>query len=253
MCAPNPSTRLKTSAARDGKRPRYRWLLFDADGTLFDYERAEAAALGQALRQIGVAFEPGCLAAYRRINQALWQALERGEITPGALKVRRFELLLAAIGVVHPAADLSETYLRCLAACSDLMDGAEEVLRTLQGQYRLAIVTNGLQVVQRSRLARSAIRDCIAELIISEEIGAAKPAKEFFDAAFARLGLPRKHEVLMIGDNWTSDIEGAARYGLDTCWFNPARRSRPASLAVTVEIASLRELPEWLSSSGNVR
>jgi 2-haloacid dehalogenase len=50
----------------------YRWLLFDADGTLFDYDRAERAALEQALGQIGVSSDPGHLTAYRRINQALW-------------------------------------------------------------------------------------------------------------------------------------------------------------------------------------
>jgi FMN phosphatase YigB (HAD superfamily) len=52
-------------------------LLFDADGTLFDYDRAENAALGQVFRKIGVSFDPGYLAAYRRINQALWQAVEK--------------------------------------------------------------------------------------------------------------------------------------------------------------------------------
>ena len=46
---------------------RYRWLLFDADGTLFDYDRAERVALEQALGQIGESFEPSHLAAYRRI------------------------------------------------------------------------------------------------------------------------------------------------------------------------------------------
>lgn len=35
---------------------RYQWLLFDADGTLFDYDRAERLALAGGLQQIGVAF-----------------------------------------------------------------------------------------------------------------------------------------------------------------------------------------------------
>jgi 2-haloacid dehalogenase len=52
--------------------------LFDADGTLFDYDRAERAALEKALAQIGVSFDPGYLAAYQRINQALWQGVEKG-------------------------------------------------------------------------------------------------------------------------------------------------------------------------------
>ena len=226
--------------------PCYRWLLFDADGTLFDYDHAERAALEQALRQIGVLFEPGHLAAYRRINQALWQRVEKGEITPGEVKVRRFEQLLEAIGVAYSPTTLSTSYLDYLANCSELVDGAEGVLETLHRKYRIAILTNGLTVVQRGRLARSVIRHHVSDLVISEEIGAAKPAKQFFDRAFARLGHPSRREVLMIGDGWASDIQGALQYGVDACWYNPGRKPRPAAHEITREIASLSELTEWL-------
>jgi FMN phosphatase YigB (HAD superfamily) len=91
-----------------------------------------------------------------------------------------------------------------------------------------------------------AIRQHIAEIIISEEIGVSKPAREFFDAALARLGHPSRREALMIGDGWTTDILGAIQSGLDACWYNPGHRPRPAGCEVTREIASLRELIEWL-------
>ncbi len=90
------------------------------------------------------------------------------------------------------------------------------------------------------------IRDYIADTIISEEIGFAKPAKEFFDIAMARLGNPSKRDVLMIGDGWASDIQGALQYGIDACWYNPTKKSRPSDSEITREIASLRELVEWL-------
>jgi YjjG family noncanonical pyrimidine nucleotidase len=226
--------------------PRYRWLLFDADGTLFDYDRAERAALEQTLGQIGVSFDPGHLATYRRINQALWQGVEKGEITPGVVKVRRFELWLEAIQVAHSPAAFSASYLQCLANCSELLEDADDVLGALHGKYRIAILTNGLKEVQRGRLARSAIRHHISDIIISEEVGFAKPAKEYFDKAFARLGHPSKREVLMIGDGWASDIQGAVQYGIDACWYNPGRKPRPANDEITREIASLRELNDWL-------
>ena len=230
-------------AARGTLRPRYAWLLFDADGTLFDYDRAECAALGQALARIGVTFDAARhLPSYRRINQALWQAVEKGELTPGFVKVRRFELLLAELGVSHSAPALSAGYLECLANCSELVEDAEPVLRALHRRHRIAILTNGLREVQRGRLGRSPIRHYISELIISEEIGAAKPAKEFFERAFARLGHPAKEDVLMIGDGWGSDIEGAVLYGIDACWYNPGRKPRPSGLSIACEIASLREL-----------
>lgn len=111
----------------------------------------------------------------------------------------------------------------------------------------MAILTNGLKAVQRPRLAKSDIQKHIAEVIISEEIGFSKPAKEFFDVAFARLGNPSRREALMIGDGWNSDIAGAIRYGVDACWYNPARKPRPADGEITREIADLRELVAWLA------
>lgn len=227
----------------------YQWLLFDADGTLFDFDRAESAALKRVFQLIGATFEPGYLTAYQHINQALWRAVEKRELTPSFVKVRRFELLLQTIGVAHPPGTFSDIYLECLAECSELVEDAADVLQGLHGKFSMAILTNGLQVVQRGRLARSVIRRHFSEIIISEEIGFSKPAKEFFDIALARLGDPSRREVLMIGDGWNSDILGAIQSGLDACWYNPGRKPRPDDCKITHEIASWRELTEWLGAA----
>jgi len=225
---------------------RYQWLLFDADGTLFDFDRAETIALEAAFQLQGVPFDPAYLPIYRRISRGLWEAVERGETTPSLLKVRRFEMLLEAIGLRHTPAAFSASYIESLAARPELIADAAEVVRALSAKYRLAILTNGLEAVQRPRFARSAISQHIAQIVVSDEIGVAKPAKEYFDAAFAQLGHPAKRETLMIGDGWASDILGAANYGVDTCWYNPGKKQRPAEPSITREIATLRELIPWL-------
>jgi 2-haloacid dehalogenase len=227
--------------------PAYTHLLFDADGTLFDYERAEAAALQHTLQTFDLPFSPHTLQLYQTINQDLWQALERGAITPAALRTRRFELLLEALALPRPrdgltAAIMSDCYLGALARGTDLLPGALELLQALHGRYHLVVVTNGLSVVQRSRLASSPLNPLIEALIISEELGVAKPAPAFFQAALARLGHPPKAGLLMIGDSLSSDIQGGCDFGLDTCWYNPGRRPRPADLPITYEIAALSEL-----------
>jgi 2-haloacid dehalogenase len=225
---------------------KYQWLLFDADGTLFDYDGAESVALRKVFESIGVTFDPEYLRTYQRINDSLWQAVERGESTAEFVKARRFELFLEAIGLSYPARDFSNRYLLTLGDCSELLEDAGEVVLALKENYRLAILTNGLQIVQRRRLARSIISPHITEIIISEEIGFAKPAREYFDIALARLGNPPVRETLMIGDGWASDVVGARQYGMDACWYNPKRQPRPTGCDVTREISSLRELVDWL-------
>jgi 2-haloacid dehalogenase len=223
----------------------YTWLLFDADGTLFDYDQAEAYAFRTALAQLGQPFEPHYLTEYRRINHALWLELEQGTIDQVTLRTRRFELLLAAINIKADAGDFSARYTTNLANSTFLITGAEETVKALAQACHLAIITNGLADVQRSRFARSAIAPYIKEIIISEEVGAAKPAPAFFDVAFTRMGCPAKSEALVIGDSLSSDIQGGLNYGLDTCWFNPAGQVN-GRIEYTFEIQRLAELPGLL-------
>ena len=225
-------------------KKHYPWLWFDADGTLFDYERAELTALTKTFELLSLPFDTGHLDAYRKINYGLWQALERQEIAPDILRVRRFELLLENLGLDGSPDEMSTAYVEQLGLCTDLMDGAYEVLQALHQSCRFAIVTNGLQAVQRSRLAHSKIRDFITDIIISEEVGAAKPGAAFFDAAFARTGHPPKTDVLIIGDSLSSDIQGGLDYGIDTCWYNPISAPRPDGLPITYEIKQLNQLLE---------
>ncbi len=228
-------------------KKHYPWLWFDADGTLFDFKRAEATALKQTFHSLSLPFEERYLDVYHRINQGLWQALERKEITSEALQYRRFELLQGSLQLSGSFDQMSSVYLEQLAICSELMEEAEDVLRALHRKSRIAIITNGLRAVQRSRLAHSTIRYLITDIIISEEIGAAKPQAAFFDIAFSRLGHPAKSEVLIIGDSLSSDMPGGVNYGLDTCWFNPAGEPRPQNLAITHEIRHLHELLDILA------
>jgi 2-haloacid dehalogenase len=227
----------------------YKWLLFDADGTLFDFDRAEASALCKTLEQFGVPFTPEHLTTYQRINKQLWRALENGLITHGVLGVRRFESFFEELQLDLSPHSFSPAYLEQLGTCSELIAGAVEILQALHTRYQLAIVTNGLKSVQRSRLACSPIRDYIAEIVISEEVGASKPDRAIFDAAFERIGRPLKSEVLMIGDSLTSDIEGGHRYGVDTCWYNPTNQSQSVDLEITYQIRNLGELADLLKLS----
>ena len=186
------------------------------------------------------------LDAYRQINRQVWRDFERGEITAERLRLRRFERLFETVEIALTPERFSALYLEHLATGIDLIEGAQEMVAALHDAYRLAIITNGLKDIQRPRLARSPIGRYFAEVVISEEVGAAKPDARIFDAAFARLGNPERTDVLVIGDSLASDIAGGQRYGVDTCWFNPTGQPGGPDVESTYEIRSLTELRRLL-------
>ncbi len=230
----------------------YDWVLFDADGTLFDYDAAEGEALGRTLMTFGLPPGPRILEIYRQINGRLWREFEQGKTTAGRLKVARFALLFEALEADHDAgrrslkrpdpARFGRSYLQHLGQCAHLIPDAELVLQALEDRVRLALITNGLSTVQRSRLAKSDLGRYFAAVVISDEEGVAKPDPRIFDVVFARMDQPSKEAVLMVGDSLTSDIQGAARYGIDACWFNPEARLPDSDVAFRYEIRQLREL-----------
>jgi FMN phosphatase YigB (HAD superfamily) len=137
---------------------------------------------------------------------------------------------------------LSASYVEKLALRTDLVDDALETLQQLRGASRFALITNGLTTVQRGRLSLSPLKDFFETVVISEEIGVAKPHAAFFEIVHERTGRPPKSDVRVIGDSLSSDIRGGIGFGVDTCWFNPHGDPRPNGLAITYEIQSLREL-----------
>jgi 2-haloacid dehalogenase len=221
---------------------KYEWLLFDADGTLFDYDKAEGTSLELTFKEFGFEYELSNGDTYRWINADIWRQFEQGQISQERLRTRRFELLFDVLQIEGDAEAFGTRYLRNLAESSELIAGAEDVVRALQGHVGMMIITNGLADVQWPRFARSTISDCFVGLVISEEVGTAKPDEKIFDIAFEKMQFPGKEEVLIIGDSLRSDIKGGSNYGIDTCWFNPRREPADGDVKPTYEIAELRDL-----------
>ncbi len=220
----------------------YSTLLFDADGTLFDYDTAESKALAATFSDSGLLFTDDYANTYRRVNGRMWADFERGLISQEALRSERFALLFQAIKVDADPLAFSEAYQANLGRAADLIPGSVELLDALHGRYRLLLISNGIPEVQYSRLALSPLEPYFEAIIISGEIGIAKPHPGIFDAAFQAMGYPAKEETLIIGDSLTSDIQGGLNYGIDSCWYNPEGRPANPDITPTYEIRTLGQL-----------
>jgi YjjG family noncanonical pyrimidine nucleotidase len=225
-------------------RKSYEFILLDADGTLFDYDRAEEFALTEAFRNEGLPFLPDShIPAYREINERLWEEFEKKLISAADLRERRFRDLFDAEGIVGDYAAVSKRYLIHLAEAAFLYPEAENLLKALRPRYKLGIITNGLKEVQRSRFAGTPVGRYLDCIVVSDEVGVQKPDPAIFEHALAAAGHSDKNTSLIVGDSLTSDIQGGINFGIDTCWFNPGGKPNGSGIVPTYEI---RRLPELL-------
>ena len=220
---------------------KYSIILFDADGTLFDFAQCEREAFREALALSGATATEDMINDYKEINDSLWKALERKEIEREVLVFKRFEIFADKYNISLDSKKMANDYVECLGKKTYLLGGAEELLAALYGKVKLYIVTNGIYRVQSSRFAISGLSKYFEEIFISEEIGVNKPDVRFFERATERIEGFEKEKAIIIGDSLSSDIAGGMAFGIDTCWFTPEGKTAPCSPTYTVN--KLSDIP----------
>lgn len=200
---------------------RYQYLLIDNDNTLMDFNAAEAKALLDVLTVHGLPTDDATIHTYHEINDALWKALERGETTQPKLKVERFRQLLAYLGRDDfSPEELSAEYAANLGTHADLLPGAAEFIQAVHGKMKIALVSNGVSAIQRGRLAKCPLTPLFDAIVISEEVGAAKPDPKLLHVAMDMLGCTDKSQAVMMGDSLSADIPAAVNAGVDSIYFS---------------------------------
>ncbi|MDP4094105.1 MAG: hypothetical protein Q8920_12170, partial [Bacillota bacterium] len=114
----------------------YDFYLFDADDTLFDYDKAEEKALEQTFSSFGLDYFLDVRHRYGEINKALWRLFEQGKITKSELQTKRFLLLFNEIGINCDAKEFNSKYIVELGKGVYLIDQAENVCKTLYQKHK---------------------------------------------------------------------------------------------------------------------
>ncbi|MBQ4264795.1 MAG: YjjG family noncanonical pyrimidine nucleotidase [Clostridia bacterium] len=222
---------------------RYDLLLCDADDTLFDFGKAEENAFADACAAMGFAATAELLAVYSVINEALWKLLEQGGITQKVLRVRRFEQFLEKIGKSDlDAQAMSEAFVASLGRQSVPIDGAIDAVARWSRIVPVIIVTNGIAKVQHGRMDKSEVRHYIRGMVISEEVGAAKPDPLMLEKGMEMAGVSDRSRVLVLGDSLSSDMTAANNAGVDACWYNPKGNKNTKGLTLRYEITDLNDV-----------
>ena len=230
------------------KDMRYKFLLFDADNTLFDFSACEAKAFSLALQKCGIREQEGMAQVYSAYNDECWKMHERGELSKAEIVHRRYAKFLEHYGLTYDPDELNGAYVGFLSETAIELPGAKELLARLYGRAKIYVITNGLTKVQKGRFARSELTKYVDDVFISEEMGVNKPDARFFEEAEKRIPGFEKRDAVVIGDSLTSDIKGANNAGLDCVWFNPKREKNDSGLCIKATVSDFDELEAYLTS-----
>ncbi|MDO5123490.1 MAG: YjjG family noncanonical pyrimidine nucleotidase [Eubacteriales bacterium] len=200
--------------------PKYTTVLLDADETIFDFKMSERLAILETCKVFGVSAADEDVSVYSEINASLWKELEKGALTRKELRLERFRRWFVYLSVSNvDIKAFDEYYATALGKAGVLFDDAEGFLEELSSFADIYIVTNGLTNTQNLRLNISGIGKYIKKMYVSETVGYAKPAVEFFEYVFSDLKITDKSKVIIMGDSLTSDMQGGKNAGIATCHY----------------------------------
>lgn len=225
---------------------KYKYLLWDIDGTILNFEKAEK----RAIRTLFEKFNLGectdeMLSHYIEINKKYWKLLECGKMEKERILVERFEEFFLKEGIrTDVASEFNKAYQLALGDTIAFNDDALEIIKAQKKNYQIIIVTNGTAIAQKKKLERSGLDKIADNIFISELVGYEKPSIHFFERVIAKAGIDDVSQAVIIGDSLTSDIQGGVNAGIDTCWYNPKEEINDTNLKPTYIIKNLHELCE---------
>ncbi|MBQ7192276.1 MAG: YjjG family noncanonical pyrimidine nucleotidase [Paludibacteraceae bacterium] len=246
----------------------YKAIFIDWDDTIGDwssvaYKAQQTLYQRFHLDRLGVSFEQW-FALYHEHNNLLWEQYGRSEITKEFLQRDRFLHPLTTLSgssnttdtLIEQADQMGHTFLDLTNQYFSLLPDAKQMVETLSEHYPLVVVSNGFVEVQYYKLIHSGLRSCFTDVVLSEEAGVQKPNPRIFQIALQRLNQQRERygqeqlsekDVLMIGDGYGSDIQGAINAGIDQLWIchQPDDFHNPNRTA-TYKVQSLKEVPSLL-------
>lgn len=218
-------------------------IFFDLDHTLWDFDKNSALTFQKIFQehQINIDLE-SFLEVYIPANIKFWKMYREERITKSDLRYQRLKSVFDTLGFSisdHSIHILSEEYINHLSSFSNLFPNTVEILNYLKPTYKLHIITNGFQEIQKKKLMNSGIHDYFNQIIDSEMAGVKKPNPIIFNLALNRAGV-EPHRSLMIGDSLEADILGAKAAGFHTLHFNAHREEYHEEAPIIYDLQEIK-------------
>ncbi len=202
---------------------RYKTVLFDLDATLLDNHASFSATYDAYCRLNPHIFKSDDTVARRSLSMLYYRPKDRQEA----------DYLQVCRELSWKDAPDFRTFMRkwmdTYATCAVLFPRSLSTVRYLKGiGVSVGLVSNGQAEFQRTKLRSSGLEKELETIVISGEVGIAKPDPKIFRIALEQLGAEPR-ETLFVGNNPWTDIAGATDAGMDTLLITNSAESHGAT------------------------
>lgn len=224
-----------------------RALLFDLDGTLVDN-----SGVGSAVRRTCAALaktlpfnQDEIAAANAAIFGSYFPSVESdwalGRLSGAAVEQETWRRTLQLLDcqderIIGFAAETFSEAIRCAVR---MYPDARRLLSMLPSSMVIGVVTNGAADSQWQKLRAIGMVDHLDVVVISAELGIAKPDPRIFSEALSSLNV-EPTLAWHVGDSRTKDVAGANSAGLTSVWIDRSGRGhQPDEVQAAFEVDTL--------------
>jgi putative hydrolase of the HAD superfamily len=219
---------------------------FDADGTLWNFNKVMRLSLQRSLLELE-RIDPSTAAMLNvdkmiDIRERVAEEMARRTPKHEQIRLEAFRRALREIGRPDEAlaGHLTEVYLKHRFEDIEPYDDALPALRALGKRYKLGILSNGNSYPERCGLG-----GVFQFTVFSQDHGVEKPDPRIFRITLERAGCS-KDELLHVGDLLESDVKGAFEAGVKCVWLNRQGLVNDTNFKADYEVSSLLGLLEIL-------
>lgn len=221
-------------------------VLIDVDNTLLDFNECAGATIKKQFEKWNLQYNEKVFPVFKEVNDMLWLKIETGEIDKPTLYKLRWKTIFELLGIDADGLQFETEFREAFSDSKQAVEGAYEILEYLADKYTVCVASNASYQQQIKRLTNADMMKYLTHIFNSEQIGAPKPEKKFFDVCLERLGNIPKENIIMIGDSLSADIKGGIQYGIKTLWFNYDKMPVTDAVKADYIVDTLEEIKKYL-------
>lgn len=200
----------------------YKGVIFDIDGTLYDYRINDVRAMKNfcafAEKNLGVD-EKTFRATYTQARNIIHERLKDTAASHNRTLMIQTALELLGKNPFDYLLQMYDVYWNSFIDNMQPYDGATDFLRGLKAAgVKISVCTDMTAHVQYRKLVALKLDRYVDFMVTSEETGYEKPAPIMFEFALKKMHVAA-NEAAYFGDSLDRDIQGAAAVGIDPYWF----------------------------------